>query len=154
MIQVGRAALVAWLPLWLRGCTKPAVSSVDQIEPVSKADAETLSSCCLPRAEPGIFPAQQLSFTTGCWKPQWCTLTSLFAHLCLERALRIIFDIKKKSQTPLTNPEINHRFLCFPQGPARLSLHGPGSLHTHQIPLLTSAVGHREHVIRPQNATE
>lgn len=108
MFRVGRAPLTAGLPpllLLVRGYAMPAVSSLDQIEPVSKVDTETLSSCYLSGKEPGIFPKDRLNFTTVCCKTQYHTFRSPSANVCLERALKIRFDIMlRKAQIHPTPP--------------------------------------------------
>lgn len=57
------------------------------------------------RNEPGIFPKDRLNFTTVCCKTQYHTFRSPFANVCLERALKIRFDIMlRKAQIHQTPP--------------------------------------------------
>lgn len=58
-----------------------------------KADTETLSSCYLSWGQPGIFPTDRLNFTTVCCERQYRRFRSLFANVCLDRALKIRFDV-------------------------------------------------------------
>lgn len=150
---MGRAPLIVWQPpllLLVRGYARPAVSSLDQIEPVSKADAETPSSCCLSWGEPGMFPTDRLNFTTVCCKAQYRAFGSLVCQ-CLfgesfeNHVWHYAHESSDKSGSTAPRGE-QHTSHC-----ASASVR-PGWLQTHQIPPLTSTMGHKEHVIGQHTA--